>query len=136
MMASRGVPSSHAVFTVVVRFCFAIFIIFASAYAIAVGVYGVRVRIGAADATYFPRVLAIVQNASPAEREHLLRLWASQTPSGYGFITPFELHYVLWHADYCTNLLSWPGCKPLPTGTEAQGIAKDMLDELSNPYRT
>ena len=77
-------------------------------------------------------MLAIVQNAAPVERESALKLWASQTPGGYyGFVTTFELHHVLWHSDYCTNLLSWPGCKPLPSESEAQGIAKEMLDQCA-----
>ena len=97
---------------------------------------GVTVRIGAADASYYPRVLMVAQTASLSDRERLLSLWASQTPGGYyGFITSLELHHVLWHMNYCTNLVSWPGCKSLPVGSEAQGIAKEMLDQLSDPYR-
>jgi hypothetical protein len=121
----RGVLISSAVIVAVIV-----------SLAIVTAVLGVTVRFGAVDASYYPRVLAIVQNASPAERESMLKLWASQTPGGYyGFVTTFELHHVLWYSDYCTNLISWPGCKPLPTGSEAQGVAKEMLDQLSIPYR-
>jgi hypothetical protein len=99
-------------------------------------VTGITVRFGAVDSAYYPRVLAVAQTASPPEREKLLKLWASQTPGGgYSFITFYELHQVLWHAGYCTNLISWPGCRELPHGSEAQGIAKDLLGELSASYR-
>lgn len=102
---------------------------------IAFAAAGVKVRVGTADASYYPRVLAVVQNASPAEREHLLLLWASQTPPSPDFVTPLELHGVLWRAGYCTNLFRWPGCNELPAGSESQGIAKEVLNDLSARYR-
>jgi hypothetical protein len=93
------------------------------------------VRVGSADARYYPRVLAAVHDAPADERDHLLRVWASRIPANPDFVTPLELHALLWSTNYCTNLISWPGCRDLPAGTEAQGIAKDALNELSAPYR-
>jgi len=88
-----------------------------------------------ADSSYYPRVLKIVQTITPAEREHLLRLWAGTVGPLEGHISPWGLHPVLRELGYCTNLWSYAGCKPLPVGDEAQGIAKDELLSLSAQYR-
>jgi hypothetical protein len=87
------------------------------------------------DSSFYPRVLKIVETTTPAEREHLLRRWAGTVGPFEGHISPWGLHPILRELGYCTNLWSYPGCKPLPSGDEGEGIAKDELLILSAQYR-
>jgi len=87
------------------------------------------------DSAYYPRVLEAVNRASPREQAQILSSWAEYSGPNEGFITILGLHHVLWESGYCTNLIHYLGCKPLPTGTEAMGIAKDELHSLCGPYR-
>lgn len=85
--------------------------------------------------SYYPRVLAMVQAAPEPQRSRLLADWASSTYPASGFATGASLHWYLWNAGHCTNLIPWyPGCRELPDGTEAEGIAKDELHKLSGAY--
>jgi len=91
--------------------------------------------LGTADDAYYPRVLEAVNRAPPQEQAQILSNWAEYSGPIEGFITVIGLHHVLWESGYCTNLLYYPGCKLLPKGTEAMGLAKDDLHSLCSPYR-
>lgn len=97
---------------------------------------GISVRILQASPSYYPRILAFVRRMPPAERSHALQIWANNTPEGhYGYVTPLELHTILWKLSVCTNLLAWSGCAELPEGDEDEGMAKALLDKASIPFR-
>ena len=91
----------------------------------------IRWRLHTADSSYYPRVLRLVETSPTTQREELLRYWASYTRYGDRMISSVDLHRFLSHFGFCTNLLSRANCVELPVGTEAQGIAKDELAELS-----
>ena len=105
----------------------------AIAAAIAIYTFPGRVVLVRADPTYYPRVLAIVDAATPLDRERMLTQWASFM--GTESVSALELHRFLWSRGYCTNLISTPNCTEPPQGSEAQGIAKDTLANLSERYR-
>ena len=106
-----------------------IVLIAAAALSVA-GLAAIRV----ADTAYYPRVLEAVRTGTPAQRDSVVALW-SQFVRSNGVISGLALHLVLWRSGYCTNLLSYSNCTPLPEGTESQGIAKDELFEISRKPR-
>ena len=88
-----------------------------------------------ADSSYYPRVEAAWEQASPKRREEILKSWAAHTGPNEGDISPSGLHDFLTGLGYCSNFWETNNCEKLPPGTEAQGIAKEWLLGASGPYR-
>lgn len=112
------------------------FAVFAAVTGVTAATSPVSARFVSADSAYYPRILEAVKSVSPDARREMLKSWSQQTSDG--FVSPVGLHLFLTRFGYCSNLgglMSGAGCKRLPLGLEAQGIAKDELMNLVQQER-